>query len=156
MLAAIVATASCAAPVTLDPAPFASDPQCAEVLRDLPAELAGAERRSTTTQASRAWGEPPIHLRCGVDPPGPTTERCITVTTAAGLGIDWVVAEFDDADGATGRGQFAFTTYGRAPAIEVVVPVEYAGSDATALLLDLAPAVSQIEQSRRCIGFDDL
>ncbi|ACQ79852.1 conserved hypothetical protein [Beutenbergia cavernae DSM 12333] len=147
---------ACASPVGLDPAPDASAPICAEVLRALPGSLAGAERRETTSQASRAWGDPPITLRCGVEPPGPTTDRCITVEAADGTSIDWVVAENDDVGPDAGSGQFAFTTYGRVPAVEVVVPVEYAGDDATSLLLDVGTAVGVIPQDRECLSLDDV
>lgn len=139
-----------------EPAPSASEPVCGQVLQWSPPELAGAQERETTSQASKAWGDPPITLRCGVEPPGPTTDRCITVTDQDGVAIDWVVKENDDVvgtgeDADTERGRFVFTTYGRVPAVEVVVPVEYAGTDATAVLVSLAPAVSYTDQARSCV-----
>ena len=50
--------------------------------------------------------------RCGLAPLGPTTEECLRVDD-----IDWVVRKLSD--GA------AFTTFGRDPAIEVLVPRAY-------------------------------
>lgn len=144
----------CASDVVLDPAPYASAEVCAQVLMAAPAVLAGAERRVTTSQASLAWGDPAITLRCGVQPLPPTTERCLDVTGRDGLSVSWIVHEDDPASSTTadgGRGRFAFTTYGRVPAVEVVVPVEYAGSDATSILLDLAPAVSKTSAERACV-----
>lgn len=151
----VLLVGGCARDVPVDPAPSASDPVCAEVLQIAPLVLAGAEQRATTSQASRAWGDPAITLRCGVEPPVPTTDRCIAVTGADGTETNWVVAENDEvsetgADSDAGRGRFRFTTYGRIPAIEVVVPVEYAGTDATAILVDLGPAVSVTDAPRTC------
>lgn len=146
--------AGCASDVVISPAPYASASVCAEVLRSSPQVLAGAERRVTTAQASLAWGDPSITLRCGVEPLGPTTDRCITVTDSSGLAVDWVVHENDDVSDTpaqgSGHGVFAFTTYGRVPAVEVVVPVQYAGTDATAVLLELASAATKTEQQRQC------
>lgn len=152
---------SCARDVALEPAPYASDPVCAQVLQATPGELGGATVRATTSQASRAWGDPPITLRCGVELLAPTTDRCIAVTGADGTSVDWVVAENDDVVGSgedadTERGRFSFTTYGRTPAVEVVVPVEYAGSDATAILIDLGPALAATTQTRPCLDLSDV
>jgi len=114
----------------------------------LPQELSGAQSRSTNSQATAAWGDPPITLRCGVQPTGPTTDRCITVKGADGASVDWVVAEL----GSTEEDTWQFTTYGRFPAVQVTVPVDYAGSDATTTLVDLGPAVALIPQQNECIG----
>ncbi|WP_235856867.1 DUF3515 domain-containing protein [Occultella glacieicola] len=150
-VALVWSVAGCATPVTLEPAPTASEPVCADVLIALPDTLAGADRRSTTSQASRAWGDPPITLRCGVTPPGPTTDRCITAEADDGSTVDWVVADLADDDTGSESGSWTFTTYGRTPAIEVVVPVEYAGEDATSVLISLNGAVSVIPQERACL-----
>lgn len=156
--AALLVLTGCARDVPTAPAPSASDPVCAQVLQATPGVLGGADQRATTSQASRAWGDPAITLRCGVEPLGPTTDRCITVTGVDGVSIDWVVAENDDVvgtgeDADTERGRFMFTTYGRTPAIEVIVPVEYAGTDSTAILVDLGPAVARTATTEsRCIG----
>ncbi|GMA30839.1 DUF3515 family protein [Litorihabitans aurantiacus] len=154
--AALLVTSACARDVPLEPAPSASDPVCAQVLQTTPGVLGGAEQRPTTTQSSRAWGDPAITLRCGVEPLAPTTDRCIAVTGADGTTIDWVVAENDDVvgtgpDADTARGRFMFTTYGRTPAIEVIVPVEYAGTEATSLLVDLSSAVARTTQTNPCL-----
>ncbi len=156
-LGATLGLSGCASDVVLNPAPYASAELCAEVLLAAPRSLGGAERRTTTSQASLAWGDPAITLRCGVPPLPPTPERCVAITDEDGLGIDWIVHE-DDPAGSTsadGRGRFAFTTWGRVPAVEVVVPVEYAGSDATGILLDLAPAIEKTTQERSCLDDTD-
>lgn len=146
-VAAIMLTvAGCSSTAGVEPGPTASAPACAEVLRALPDELSGAQRRSTNSQATAAWGDPAITLRCGVTPPGPTTDRCISVTGADQATVDWVVAPL----GSTAEDTWQFTTYGRVPAIEVTVPVDYAGDDASTTLVDLGPAVSLIPQQRAC------
>ncbi len=48
-------------------------------------------------------------LRCGVEPLGPTTDRCVSVD-----GVDWVIDESDAPN-------YLFTTYGRTPAVEVLI-----------------------------------
>lgn len=141
--------AGCGSPVALEPAPSASDVACAELLLALPEQIGDAERRSTTTQASRAWGDPAIELRCGVTALGPTTDRCIQVVSADETSIDWVVDELGAQE--QGRGSWTFTTYGRIPAVEVTVPVEQAGGDPQLVLIALAPAVADLPQDRACL-----
>ena len=69
----------CTSTVSLEPAPDANDPACAEVTVRLPDDLAGQSRRWTDAQATGAWGEPAaVLLTCGVEPPGPTTLPCQT------------------------------------------------------------------------------
>lgn len=136
----------CARPVVLEPAPHASDPACGAVLLRAPEELAGMPRLSTTSQGSRAWGDTdPVVLRCGVEPPGPSTDRCLRVTDAGSGVVDWVVTEAEDA--------WVFVTYGRVPAVEVTVPVSAATQDRqpTAALVDLGLAVSATSVQRTCL-----
>lgn len=137
--------------VTVKPAPSASDPICGVVLQNAPQVLADADRRATNSQSSLAWGDPAITLRCGLEPLEPTTDRCITVTGEGTESVDWVVKENDDVAGEdTERGRFVFTTYGRVPTVEVIVPVEYAGTDATSVLLDLAGAIAPTAIISQC------
>jgi len=144
-----VVLAGCGSAVELEPTPEASDPVCARVLINMPDELSGAKKRNTTTQASRAWGEPPITVRCGVPPPGPTTDRCVTAEDPSGNSVDWVMSEIGDE--AVDENTWHFTTYGRVPAIEVIVPVEYAGTDATEVLGVLGEYVAHIPATRECV-----
>lgn len=140
-LAAAVAGCS-PPPVTVAPAPSASEPVCGDVLLRAPEELVGLARRPTTSQATRAWGDPPIVLRCGVEPPGPSPERCVRIED--GTAVDWLAIEGEDA--------WTFVTYGRVPAIEVIVPVGERGeAQPTAPLVDLAPAVAVTRVERTCL-----
>jgi hypothetical protein len=109
------------------------DPACARLTALLPHDLLRQHRRETdpTSPALAAWGDPAIVLRCGVTPPGPTTAQCIAVD-----GVDWVARAID--------GGYDFTTYGRTPAVQVLVPKHYAPE--TFALTGLAAAVSAIPQ----------
>ncbi|GAA4874343.1 DUF3515 family protein [Serinicoccus chungangensis] len=107
---------------------------CQEVARHWPSTIGPYEARVTAVQSEgvAAWGDPPIVARCGKTPPGPTTDPCIDVN-----GVDWVATRLDD-------GGTMFTTYGREPALEVLVPADY---DSHPLLLpplgEAAEAVPQ-------------
>jgi len=159
ILAAVAALAGCSSAVNVPPAPHAAEPVCAEVLQLVPVELADGERRSITSQATAAWGEPPVTLRCGVEVPGPSTERCITVESD-GSSVDWLALESDDEmapeHAQRDSGAWTFVTYGRVPAVEVVVPTERGGDQPTAVLVDLAPAIEQTTAERHCVGVSDV
>ncbi|WP_454051487.1 DUF3515 family protein [Cellulomonas sp. Marseille-Q8402] len=168
-LVATPVLAGCAQAVGVAVAPDATDPDCARVVLALPESLGdGLEQRRTTSQATSAWGEPgdPVTLRCGVEVPGPTTEQCVTVETASGPSIDWLVRADaepadEDADAATGgvddlatdpgSSDWTFVTYGRDPAVEVHVPASVVAERSTSFLDALSTAVSQVEASRSCL-----
>lgn len=152
----------CASAVPVDPATHATDPACAALVLATPDSLGnGLTRRHTTAQATTAWGDPAIVLRCGVEPPGPTTERCVTVQSAQGPSIDWLVVQDDGAGGATtgptptgqptagAAGDWTFTTYGRVPAVEVHVPAAVAAARSTTFLDGLATAIAAHTQHQR-------
>jgi hypothetical protein len=82
----------------------------------------------------RAWGDPPIIARCGLPPIGPTTDTCLDVS-----GIDWVAHRLTDG--------VRFTTYGRTPAIEILVPGVY--QPEPLLLPAFREAASAIPQGER-------
>ena len=136
----LVALGACTPTITVEVAPDATDPLCASIVLALPEELGGAERLRTTSQATTAWGtqSSAITLRCGVEPPGPTTEACQAIEDVSGTSVDWLVVE--------NEGSWVFTTYGRVPAVEVTVP----DGVATAPVVDLNRAVSLAPQSRHC------
>ncbi|PFG40841.1 uncharacterized protein DUF3515 [Georgenia soli] len=161
LLVPLAVLTGCSSPVDLPPGPFASDPTCGEVLISTPDELGGLERRSTSAQATTAWGDPAVTLRCGVEPHGPTTDRCLSVDSGDGSSVDWIALEGDDPSlpehTRPGRGSWAFVTYGRDPAIEVVVPAEQGASgQPTAYLVDLAGAVDASPAERSCVGATDV
>lgn len=135
----------CSPAVSFEQAADADNPDCAYVTVALPQTVADLPKRDTDAQATGAWGSPAsILLRCGVEVPGPTTLECTTVN-----GVDWII---DDSDAPNYR----FTTYGRDPAIEVIVDSDVVhGSTA---LVDLEPAVSNVPEKpfAACTGVDDV
>lgn len=140
---AVLLLAGCTQAVSLDAAPDAANPECAEVTVRLPDTVAGQSMRQTDAQATGAWGDPAtILLRCGVPIPGPTTAHCVSAN-----GIDWVI---DDSDAPQ---TLRYTTFGRAPATEIVIDHTEV-SDAT-VLADLAEAIKVIPQTKKCLAIGD-
>nr|NLD39745.1 DUF3515 family protein [Actinomycetales bacterium] len=153
--------AGCSRPVLLDPGPAAPDPLCGDILLALRGQRFGFPEMGTTAQATMAWGDgtSAITLRCGVEPPPPTTDRCITVTGSDGTAIDWINPEPDSplipehADSETGS--WTFITYGRVPAVEIVVPAALQLEPAD-VLPGVATAVQRAPAGRECVGATDV
>ncbi|WP_431866069.1 DUF3515 domain-containing protein [Microbacterium paraoxydans] len=101
--------AGCSTTVHLEPAADANDPACANVSVLLPDTIGGYERVWTDAQATGAWGDPTVVLRCGVEPPAPSDLVCTTLG-----GVDWLVLEQEEE-------RQRLVTYGREPAIEVII-----------------------------------
>jgi len=116
-------------------APFegADTPECRAVGARWPAQVGSAQWRETAVDSVTvaAWGDPAIIARCGAVPPGPTEDACLDIN-----GVDWIMREL--ADGVE------FTTYGRSPAIEVLVPDAYPSPPL--LLPAFGPAAETVEQ----------
>lgn len=141
--AALALLSGCAAAVPMTAAPDAASVDCAEISVRLPDAIDDLERRTTDAQATGAWGTPAaVLLRCGVPVPGPSTLPCFTVR-----GIDWLR---DDTDAPT----FVFTSYGRDPAVEVVI--DSTESSGTAALVALANAVGSLPAERACTAAEDV
>ncbi len=140
---AVLLLAGCTPIVALKPAPDAVNPACAKVIVALPDTVADLPSRETDAQATAAWGNPTgVILRCGVPVPAPTaTLPCITVQ-----GVDWL------RDG-TNDPNYVFTTYGRDPAVEVILN----GTEVSGLstLTDLAVAVAKTPATHECISPED-
>lgn len=160
MLVGAPLLAGCAQAVGVSVAPHAADPDCARVVLTLPETLGdGLERLRTTSQATAAWGShsAAVTLRCGVEVPGPTTEQCVTVESATGPAVDWLVQADGPTDGNAGTtadpraSDWTFVTYGRDPAVEVRVPATVAAERSTSFLDGLSAAVAQIEATRSCL-----
>jgi len=127
--------------VQVDPAapPPAAKRVCAKLVAALPDHLDDAERRPTRPEGAptAAWGDPPLVLRCGVAKPadlGPSSE-ILEVDD-----VEWFLAE-----SAAG---YTFTTVGRRAYVALTVPPSVRRADATAPLVDLAPAVSRHDPPR--------
>ena len=136
----------------LEAAPYAADPVCATVLFATPDAVGGIDRGRTTAQATTAWGRE-VTLRCGLEPPPPSTDRCITVG-----GVDWLSLDASDprVPDYARSDAWTFLTYGRTPAIEVVISSAAVGEGSvTDLLAQFTPAVEAIEADRACVGLLD-
>jgi uncharacterized protein DUF3515 len=141
-VAGTIALAGCSQSVTFDAAPQATDPDCAAVIVRLPDVVAGQAERETNAQGTGAWGTPAsVLLRCGVEPLGPTTDRCVSVD-----GVDWVIDESD-------APRYLFTTFGRTPAVEVLIDNDVVSG--TTAIADLSSAVSAIPAEGGCTNVDD-
>ena len=151
LLAALVSlgVTGCSQAVSLEAAPDANNPACADVTVRLPETVADKPKRETNAQATAAWGSPTaVILHCGVAVPGPTTDLCVSLN-----GIDWIADESEAADN-----RYRYTTYGRDPAVEVVINADAAtgGVSGTTALIDLTSAVSVIPATKACVGPEDV
>lgn len=131
VVAAAAGLAGCAGPtVSLQPAEYANDPACADVIVRLPSTVDGEQRRWTDAQGTAAWGaQASVLLTCGLPSPPPTTLRCVTVS-----GVDWII---DDSEDPYAR----ITTYGRTPAVEIYL--DNAAVEPVQVLGDLGLAVNE-------------
>ncbi|MDT0167459.1 DUF3515 domain-containing protein [Pseudarthrobacter sp. BRE9] len=140
-IAALSLTA-CSPAVDVTAAKDAANPLCAPMMVALPDAIGDSKLRKTNSQATAAWGDPSlVILRCGVNVPGPTTDRCVTVN-----GVDWVIKEGDPV--------WTLTTYGREPATEILMDPDKISS--ATVLADLAAAAEKVPSSRNCVGQEDL
>ncbi|MCU1545217.1 MAG: hypothetical protein JWP30_317 [Homoserinimonas sp.] len=136
------ALSGCASIVPLTAAEDATNPDCAEMVVRLPDAIDEHELRETNAQATAAWGSPAVILfRCGVEVPGPSTLPCYTLR-----GVDWLR---DDSDAPN----YVFTTYGRDPAVEVIIDGDKASSNA---LVALANAVGSVPAQGECVDAEDV
>ncbi len=104
----------CSSAVEVAIPPEADHEACVAASERWPDEVKGQSGGETdpSDPAVATWGEPPIVARCGMPPLGPTEDECVVVD-----GIDWVAEDLDDGT--------RLTTFGRDPAIEVIVPQEH-------------------------------
>ncbi|WP_458781758.1 DUF3515 family protein [Arthrobacter sp. D3-16] len=141
-MVASLALAACSPAVDVPAARDAANPACAPMMVSLPEAIGDSALRKTNSQATAVWGDPSlVILRCGVNVPGPTTDRCVTVN-----GIDWVIKEGDPV--------WTLTTYGREPATEILMDPDKISS--ATVLADLAVAAGEIPPLRNCVGQEEL
>lgn len=133
----------CSPIVALTPAPHANASECADVIVRLPQTVQNLPRRETNAQATGAWGDPAqVLLRCGVAVPTASDLPCVTVD-----GQDWLR---DDAN----KPSYVFTTYGRTPAIAVVV--DQSKLTPGLVLSDLSSVVAFTKPNgRQCLSVED-
>ena len=138
-IALTLSLSACSPTVSLEPAADANNPGCADVIVRLPDAVDGQESRTTNAQSTAAWGNPAtVILRCGIEPVEISTLPCVTAN-----GVDWIV---DD----SAKPSVRFISFGRTPALEVIVDSENAvGVNA---LDSLAEAVKSIEPTKECVS----
>lgn len=132
----------CAPVVDVTPAKDSANAACAPMMVALPDSIGEAKLRKTNSQGTAAWGDPSlVILRCGVNVPGPTTDRCVSVN-----GVDWVIKEGDPV--------WTLTTFGREPATEILMDPDKISS--ATVLADLSAPASKIKATRGCVGQEEL
>jgi len=141
--------AGCSPVVSMTPAAeFANDPECAAVSVRMPETISSYALRQTDAQATAAWGEPTVVLSyCGVPVPEVSDLPCVEIG-----GIFWLREEVPAG--------LAFTSYGRDPAVRVVVDVPEDAAEAPiapgVVLDELADAVSYTSATgRECLDVED-
>jgi Protein of unknown function (DUF3515) len=140
----VLALTACSPAVDVTPAADAANPACAPMMVALPDAIGDAKLRKTNSQATAAWGDPSqVILRCGVNVPGPTTDRCVSVN-----GVDWVIKEADSA--------WTLTTFGRKPATEILLTKDQETISSATVLADLSGAAAKIPATGNCVGQEDL
>ncbi len=115
VLAAGLVLAGCSSAVEVGIPEDADHAACTAASTQWPDTVKGELERTETDPedpAAAAWGDPAVIARCGMPPLSPTENQCISVD-----GVDWVADELDDGT--------RLTTFGRDPAIEVIVPEEH-------------------------------
>lgn len=135
---------ACSAPaVSVDAAQEATHPDCAGAMLAMPAEISDQNQRETTSQGTTAYGDPAaLVVRCGIEPPQPTTDVCSRVN-----GVDWIIRPTDDPN------RWKAVTYGRVPAFEVTLDTTVVPSSTA--LVDLSSAVSTVQAQRECLSVTD-
>jgi hypothetical protein len=143
LLATAGALAGCAAsgpPERIDAAPQATSAACTTAMAAAPGTVLGRPRSPLPVPGTAAWGEPALVARCGLPEQPPTTERCLTVDD-----VDWIVDDSGD--------PLVFTAYGRAPTVEVRVPLAYGAQQAPSALVGLGAVARALPRtSRSCLG----
>ena len=138
-IALTLSLSACSPTVSLEPAADANNPGCADVIVRLPDGVDGQERRTTNAQSTAAWGNPAtVILRCGIEPVEISTLPCVTAS-----GVDWIIDE-------SAKPSFRFISFGRTPALEVIVDSENAVG--VNVLDSLAQAVKSIEPTKNCVS----
>ena len=140
--AASLGLAACSPVINVTPAKDSANAACAPMMVALPDTIGEAKLRKTNSQGTAAWGDPSlVILRCGVNVPGPTTDRCVSVND-----VDWVIKE--------GNPVWTLTTFGREPATEILLDPDKISS--ATVLADLSASASKIESTRGCVGQEEL
>lgn len=147
ILGAVVALAAgltgCTNAVSMSAAPSANAAACAAVQVRLPATVDSKfDLRNTNAQATAAWGDPEVAIyHCGVAVPTVSDLPCFSQG-----GVDWIRDDRGD--------QVVFTTFGRSPAVQVVVD---STKTTSTVVQELSDAVSSLpKDGHECLDPDDV
>ncbi|MCS5505835.1 DUF3515 domain-containing protein [Curtobacterium flaccumfaciens] len=133
----------CTNAVSMSAAPSANAAACAAVQVRLPATVDSKfDLRNTNAQATAAWGEPEVAIyHCGVAVPTVSDLPCFSQG-----GVDWIRDDRGD--------QVVFTTFGRSPAVQVVVD---STKTTSTVVQELSDAVSSLpKDGHECLDPDDV
>jgi hypothetical protein len=120
---------------------------CEAFLEELPARLAGQDRRDVTPADAlgAAWGDPAITLTCGVSLPD-DFDRFATCEEADGVG--WFVPVAESSDQSS---DVTLTAAGYRPIVRVELPASYRPEGAATVISQLAqPVRDGLELVNRC------
>jgi hypothetical protein len=147
ILGAVIALAAgltgCTNAVSMSAAPSANAAACAAVQVRLPATVDSEfDLRNTNAQATAAWGDPEVAIyHCGVAVPTVSDLPCFSQG-----GVDWIRDDRGD--------QVVFTTFGRSPAVQVVVD---STKTTSTVVQELSDAVSSLpKDGHECLDPDDV
>lgn len=149
LILALAPLSGCAQSIYVKAGPQATAALCGNLLLDTPETLAGLPRQKTTSQATTAWGKPgaAITLTCGAKPAEPSAGDCQSISARVrntAVTLEWI-AQGNNENG------WQFTTFGTQPTVVVQVPPSIELSQPSAVLVDLAPALSQLPVNRNCV-----
>jgi hypothetical protein len=137
------ALTGCTNAVSMSAAPSANAAACAAVQVRLPATVDSKfDLRNTNAQATAAWGDPEVAIyHCGVAVPTVSDLPCFSQG-----GVDWIRDDRGD--------QVVFTTFGRSPAVQVVVD---STKTTSTVVQELSDAVSSLpKDGHECLDPDDV
>jgi hypothetical protein len=120
-------------PVEVPPVTPEADASCPALMSTLPLELTGEESRRVRSDSpyAYAWGDPPIVLICGVDPPA---GYVVGVSAIQINGVQWYV---DTSDPDT----TVWTTVDRPVYVQISLPSSVDSAPVTALTPQIAQAL---------------
>lgn len=133
----------CTNAVSMSAAPSANAAACAAVQVRLPATVDSKfDLRNTNAQATAAWGDPEVAIyHCGVAVPTVSDLPCFSQG-----GVDWIRDDRGD--------QVVYTTFGRSPAVQVVVD---STKTTSSVVQELSDAVSSLpKDGHKCLDPEDV
>ncbi|WP_412162035.1 DUF3515 family protein [Curtobacterium flaccumfaciens] len=147
IVGAVIALAAgltgCTNAVSMSAAPSANAAACAAVQVRLPATVDSKfDLRNTNAQATAAWGNPEVAIyHCGVAVPTVSDLPCFSQG-----GVDWIRDDRGD--------QVVYTTFGRSPAVQVVVD---STKTTSSVVQELSDAVSSLpKDGHECLDPADV